>query len=316
MNDNNRWSMEEYERFRYVVENIRDIIWEIDTNLVFTYITSNSKDMCGYEPDELIGKPMPDFLTQGTKDSMMEKWKTLMKSKRPGDMPGSALYDVEFICKGGRIIWAEVSTKPVFRNNTLVGYAGTTRDISEKKEYQQELNRYIEELKNTNCKLEELANFDTLTGAYNRRRFEEYFKASVDIKEKYDSTFSIIMFDIDNFKQINDTFGHNEGDHILRGISTTVKFALRETDKLFRWGGDEFIVLLPSTALKDALKVAEKIRSTVEHTELSSRNAKITISLGVGEYSNGDSVYQYVSRVDNAMLRAKNTGRNKAECCY
>ncbi|HWQ29629.1 MAG TPA: PAS domain S-box protein [Negativicutes bacterium] len=92
---------------------------------------------------------------------MLDKWRTLIKSRRLGDTSVSELYDVEFMCKDRRIIWVEVSTKPVFKKNTLVGYIGTARDISEKKEYRQELNRYAEELKNTNCKLEELANFDT-----------------------------------------------------------------------------------------------------------------------------------------------------------
>lgn len=307
-------SLEEYYRYKYIIENIKDIIWEMDSNLIFTFISPTSKDMVGYEADEMVGRCMLDFLTNESKNRISEQWKQKILSRVSGDSKEAVLLDVQFICKDGRKMWVEVSAKPVYSDEKFQGYIGTTRDISEKKLFENQLGKYIKELKTANVRLEEMATFDMLTGAYNRRRFEQYIKSSVDIKLKYKSDFSIIMFDIDYFKQINDICGHNNGDKILKDISAIVKNTLRDTDKLFRWGGDEFIILLPGTSLKDAYKVAEKVRSSIESNDFGTQYNRVTVSLGVGEYKKGDSIDQYVSSVDKALLMAKSNGRNRVEC--
>ena len=307
-------SLEQYYRYKFIIENIKDIIWEMNPSMIFTFVSPTSKDMAGYEAFEMVGKSILDFLTPESKERIAEQWKQKVQSRASGDSKETILYDAHFICKDGSLIWVEVSAKPVFMENSFIGYIGTTRDISEKKAYENQLGKYIEELKATNGKLEELATFDMLTGAYNRRKFEHFIRSSVDIKEKYECAFSIIMFDIDNFKQINDLCGHNKGDRILQEITSIVKHTLRDTDKLFRWGGDEFIVLLPATTLKDAYKVAEKVRESIEAYDFGAQYNRVTVSLGVGEYKKGDSTDQYVSCVDNALLKAKFHGRNRTEC--
>lgn len=314
MDENMSDYLEQYYRYKYIIENIKDIIWEMDTNLIFTFVSPTSKDMTGYGPDEIVGRCILDFLTDESRVCISEQWKQKSRFRAAGDPSKVILYDVQFVCKDKSIIWFEVSIKPVFKEQVFFGYIGTARDISEKKAYENELRKYIEELKAANVKLEELATFDMLTGAYNRRRFEEYIKFSVDIKEKYECVFSIIMFDIDYFKQVNDLCGHNKGDQILQKISAIVKYTLRDTDKLFRWGGDEFIILLPGTTLKDAYKVAEKVRKSIEAYDFGTKCNKVTVSLGVGEYNKGDSIDQYVSCVDNSLLKAKANGRNRVEC--
>lgn len=306
-------SLEEYARYKYVIENIKDIIWEMDTNFIFTFVSPTAKETTGYEIDELVGRCMLDFLTNESKEQVLDRWRQNVNSRINDDLKKIILYDVQFVCKEGKVIWFEVSVKPVIKGKTIIGYIGATRDISEKKEYENELRKYIEELKYTNRKLDELATLDMLTGAYNRRKFEYYVKLSIDKKEKYISPFSIIMFDIDHFKKINDSYGHKMGDQILQEISTIVKCTLREADKLFRWGGDEFIILLPETTLKNAYKVAEKVRKSIESTDFEIKNSKVTVSLGAGEHIIGESIDQFVSRVDNALLKAKSNGRNKAE---
>ena len=309
MNDN----LEQYYRYKYIIENIDDIIWEMNANLIFTFVSPTAKEMAGYEADELVGRCILDFLSEESKGYVLDQCKQKAQSRVPGDSREIVLHDVQFICKDRKIIWGEVSAKPVFNQKSFIGYIGTTRDISEKKVYENELRKYNEELESANRKLEEIATYDMLTEAYNRRRFEYYIKLSVDIKERYGSPFSIIMFDIDNFKQINDLYGHNKGDQILREVSAIVKYALRETDKLFRWGGDEFIILLPEIATKNAYKVAEKVRESIESKKFEIQYNLVTVSLGVGEYKIGDSIDQFVSRVDDALLKAKSNGRNKVE---
>jgi diguanylate cyclase (GGDEF)-like protein len=152
-----------------------------------------------------------------------------------------------------------------------------------------------------------------LTGAYNRRKFDHYAKLSIDKQKRYGSPFSIIMFDVDNFKQINDNYGHNKGDQTLQEISAIVKNTLRNSDKLFRWGGEEFIILLPETSLENARIVAEKLRRSIESNPFNMRHGNVTVSLGVGEYKEDEGPDQLILRIDNALLNAKSNGRNKIE---
>jgi len=306
-------SFEEYTRYKYVIENIKDIIWEMNTNMVFTFISPTVKEATGYEADEMVGRCLLDFLSKESKEYAVNQVKQNMPKRVNGDFTKIIFYDIEFVCKDGNVIMLEISVKPVFNENIFIGYIGTSRDVSEKKAYQDELTKYIEELKYKNEKLEELATLDMLTGAYNRRKFEYYVILSVDKKEKYGSPFSIIMLDIDHFKQVNDQYGHKKGDQILQELSAIVKLTLRDTDKLFRWGGEEFIILLPETTLRNAYKVAEKVRKSIETNDFGMQDNKVTVSLGVGDYKKGESIDQFVSSVDNALLKAKSNGRNRVE---
>lgn len=303
---------EEYARYKYVIENIKDIIWEMDSRLAFTFVSPTVFSMTGYTVEEMVGKTILDFLTIESKKNIAEQWKDKVQERVNGDY-GTVLYDVNLVCKDGRTIWCEVSVKPVFKGKEFIGYIGSTRDISEKKIYQNQLNRFLEELTDKNKKLEDLAALDMLTGALNRRKFDYFVNLEVEKKEKYGSPFSIIMFDIDKFKGINDQYGHKKGDKILKDITTLIKYTLRVTDKLFRWGGDEFIILLPELALRNALKVADKVRQIIQSYDFEIGNDALTVSLGVGEYSLHENTDQFVTRVDTALLKAKSSGRNKAE---
>jgi diguanylate cyclase (GGDEF)-like protein/PAS domain S-box-containing protein len=299
--------------YKFVIENIKDIIWELDSNLVYTFISKSCKEATGYEPEEMIRTCMLNYLTPESKEYIAQKYRDRMKSGE--DIRKSNLYDVQFICKDGTIIWFEVSAKPVIKDNGIAGYIGVSRDVSVKKAYEEEMKRYIDELQQANTKLDNLATFDLLTGAYNRRKFVFFVELSIEKKVKYTSPFSIIMFDIDFFKRVNDNFGHKTGDRILQEITAIVKHKLRESDKIFRWGGEEFIILLPETPLKNAFNVAEKVRKSIEHYDFGIDHNVVTISLGVGEYILNDNIDQFVSRVDNALLRAKSNGRNRTELC-
>lgn len=152
-----------------------------------------------------------------------------------------------------------------------------------------------------------------LTGAYSRRKFEQEAIIFADKKVREGAPFAVIMFDIDYFKLINDRYGHKTGDRILREVTEIVKGMLRDTDRLFRWGGDEFVVLLQDTATEDAHFVAERIRQIIENHQFTLEEGNITISLGVGEFLDGDSLDPFISYVDNALLLAKLNGKNRIE---
>ncbi|MDD4753734.1 MAG: sensor domain-containing diguanylate cyclase [Desulfitobacteriaceae bacterium] len=305
--------LDEYRRYKYVIENIKDIIWEMDTKLVFTFVSPTAKAMSGYNEEEMIGRSLLDFLSPESKTRIIEQWGQNLNKRIDRNFKATILYDVAFICKDGKTMWCEVSVKPMYRGKDFLGYIGTTRDISEKKVYENKLKSYVEELEYKNEQLEMLASLDMLTGAFNRRKFEHYIDLEIEKKENYGSPFSIIIFDIDNFKEINDSYGHKTGDRILKDITSLIKYTLRATDKLFRWGGDEFIILLPESNLKNAIKVANKIREAIQLFDFNIKNKRITISLGAGGYTLDENPEQFVARVDNALLRAKFSGKNKIE---
>ncbi len=307
--------MDEYARYKYVVDNIKDVIWEVDTNAVFTFISPTIKGMAGYDAKEMIGRCMLDFFTEDSCQFMLSELNKPANEKATANSNSSYLYDVEFVCKDGHTIWCQVSVKPIFKDNNLICYIGTSRDISEKKMYENKLQEMLENQKQINEKLEDMVTFDILTGAYNRRKFDHFIDQEMEKAEKYGSPFSISMFDIDNFKQINDVNGHDKGDLVLQDITTLIKLTLRATDKLFRWGGDEFIVLFPDIDLKGAYKVTQRIRNTIQTYKFNIEGKSATISLGVGAFALHETSDQLITRVDKALLRAKANGKNTVEQC-
>lgn len=166
-----------------------------------------------------------------------------------------------------------------------------------------------EALAHANEHLLKLATTDFLTGVMNRYRIEHLVQVSLANAERYGHTFSLILFDIDHFKQVNDIYGHDEGDRILKSLVNSLECSLREGDQLGRWGGEEFMVLVP-TELDGATGLAERLRARVEATDFGLRD-RVTVSLGVTEWVSGDSLKDLLVRADSAMYRAKKAGRNR-----
>ncbi|MBI5408815.1 MAG: diguanylate cyclase [Nitrospirae bacterium] len=165
-------------------------------------------------------------------------------------------------------------------------------------------------------KLVEMNLRDGLTGIYNRRFLESKITDEFNRHKRYGSIFSIIMFDIDHFKVVNDTYGHQCGDFILKSISSRISSAIRNVDYLSRYGGEEFCCLLPETGLKAALIVAERFRTAIMEQEnnYDGTLVKVTISLGVAETREGvDSHVMLIKKADDALYRAKKEGRNRVE---
>ena len=155
------------------------------------------------------------------------------------------------------------------------------------------------------------ANTDELTGLYNHRNFHERLEQEIARGSRFGGTFSLIMLDIDLFKSYNDIYGHLAGDQVLRKVGRYIENSVRGIDLAFRYGGEEFTVILPEARLDDAYKVAERIRKTIE-SRTSSRAMPITVSLGVGNWPNdGVMKEEVIGMADAALYRAKQTGRNR-----
>ncbi|QFR42893.1 GGDEF domain-containing protein [Sulfurimonas xiamenensis] len=178
----------------------------------------------------------------------------------------------------------------------------------------QAYNKLLTNLHNKIKKNRELIRIDFLTKAKNRKAYHENVLELLSLYKRYQIPFSIMLFDIDNFKEVNDTYGHSVGDDVLKDITRLVKSEIRESDFLYRVGGEEFVVLFPQTSLQSAKKVAEKIRKIIQNNLNTIENRTITISIGVCEVEAddiGDSLYK---KVDQLLYKAKKSGKNRV-CC-
>jgi len=177
------------------------------------------------------------------------------------------------------------------------------------KEHQTELNEANTILEKKNIEYEIKASTDQLTGLYNRYKFEELFRSACKTLTQEQGSMSLILLDIDHFKKINDNYGHNIGDQVLIQLSHMLLRTLRGVDIVCRWGGEEFLVLLPTATLENALKLAEKLRVYISEQEIDIAG-KITASFGISQFEKDDNMKDLIERADKALYLAKRSGRN------
>jgi diguanylate cyclase (GGDEF)-like protein len=170
------------------------------------------------------------------------------------------------------------------------------------------------ELKEANERLSKLAMTDPLTKVLNRRAFFARFTEEVERSRRYSRSLVVVMLDVDRFKEFNDMEGHLRGDEALKRIAATLQNSLRKTDILGRYGGEEFILLMPETSLPNAIETCERLRQGIEDLEFQGKDepAYLTISIGVAAYPDqGNSVESLTEAADQALYQAKNEGRNR-----
>ena len=240
---------------------------------------------------ELLGKPQERLVGEGflrlfDKPDLMEQW---LNDPDEKSGPYTLVYNDHVLSVHASRI----------RNalGKLVGSAALLRDITEEKRLEEELRR--------------LSNTDGLTALFNRRHLDESLQHELERAQRYHLPLSVLMFDIDHFKKFNDTHGHDQGDRVLQAVATTLRGALRNQDYPCRYGGEEFVAILPNTTKAGAYSLAERLRKDVERTLVN--GLKVTISIGVCEYPDFDVADQskLIEAADTAMYEAKNTGRNR-----
>jgi len=158
--------------------------------------------------------------------------------------------------------------------------------------------------------LEMMATRDNLTGLYNRHHFDTVINDLMEHADRYNEPMSCFMFDLDHFKIVNDTYGHQAGDQVLKSMAGIVDTVMRRSDLAFRFGGEEFLILMPRTSIGGAAVAAEKLRSAIEHMELP-QVGRQTISIGVSERMKAESLRHWLRRTDDALYQAKQGGRNR-----
>lgn len=172
------------------------------------------------------------------------------------------------------------------------------------------VSRYNKKLLAMNSKLDLLYKIDRLTQVYNRHMLDSEMERELVRSARYNTSFSVILLDVDYFKRVNDNYGHHTGDTVLVAISSLLSINVRETDVLGRWGGEEFLIICPETGAKGAFLLAEKLRLKIEELHFPVMKENVTVSLGVACYVKGESSEDIIKRADDALYKAKKLSRN------
>jgi diguanylate cyclase (GGDEF)-like protein len=184
------------------------------------------------------------------------------------------------------------------------------------KRLQDELRRKNDEMKEMLTKVERLSITDTLTGLFNRRRFETVLESEFNKASRYKTPLSCVMIDIDHFKAVNDTYGHAVGDTVIRDLARIIQDKIRNVDTACRWGGEEFIILAPMTTKSNAIPPARRILQTVsDHAFAGVKDRNVTVSIGIADLSGSaiDTSDKLIQEADMALYAAKKNGRNRIE---
>ncbi len=271
-----------------------------------------------------VEKRLPDMILL---DIMMpemdgyEVCRQLMDDERTKDIPIifiSALDEVFDKVKAFNLGGADYITKPfqaeevIARVETHLAIRNLIQELETKND---ELNREITIRKEYEAELERLAIMDPLTNIYNRRFFFDMANKEIDRSKRYSIPLSLILFDIDHFKKVNDTYGHLVGDQVLINLAKLCQETIRSVDIFARYGGEEFILLMPDSGLKAAQNAAERLREAVAKTNLTDEKIDLvtTISLGVNSWEGGDELdfTAFIDQADQALYQSKENGRNQ-----
>ncbi|MDI6707450.1 MAG: PAS domain S-box protein, partial [Bacillota bacterium] len=283
------------ERFRLMLEGIPSPAWLVSRE---RRILVQNKAAAS-----LFGTKIGDYCWEGIHggEYLPDEYREALK-KTGSPLPGTKCY----FCHGDEVL---DRNEPINSEVELAGNIWDTWWIPLGEDvylhYATDVTRYkkIEE------ELRHLSVTDVLTNAYNRRYFTQQLEEEIERAKRADRKFSLIMLDIDRFKSINDRFGHNAGDLVLKSIAELIKNRIRKIDTLARWGGEEFVILLPDTTVKNAARLAEELRESLSQMDIPGVG-HVTASCGVAGYCPGDTVDTLVNKTDNMMYEAKAAGRN------
>ncbi len=278
-----------------LLNSVTDSIFVHDLDGNFIYVNEAAYTTRGYTKEEMLQMRVEELDYHDEKSGSEIYEENMINVKAQLSKQQKAVVEVSHKVKDGKTIPIEITCK-------LIQDKGKGYIIS--------IARDISELKIMNENLQKMAITDNLTGIYNRHKFEEIIKIEMERSYRFDSPLSLIMVDIDHFKRVNDTYGHDEGDNVIKNIVDIISENIRHLDIFVRWGGEEFIVLCPQTESNGAAVLAEKLRGTVESKKIDVIG-NITCSFGVTSYIKDEGKSAFIKRLDGALYRAKDEGRNR-----
>lgn len=295
----------EEEFYKNILFNIQEGVYFVDNDRKITYWNKGAEGITGFESNEIMGKNCFDRIlihVDETNHSLCENGCPLAETLKDGQNREAIAF---FHHKLGHRVPTKLKTSPIRDSRgKIIGAVEIFNDDSENHEN-------IEIIK----KLKDDILIDSLTGIANRKYVEQKISASLNELDRYGRKFSLLFIDIDHFKNINDCFGHDVGDEVLKMVAMTLYKNIRSFDTAARWGGEEFVVLIDNTEANQLEKTANKLRSLVEASSYyfhdSDKYISVTISIGATISRTGDKAKDIITRGDSLMYQSKETGRNK-----
>lgn len=276
-----------------ILESFPALIWRANTEKSCDYFNRMWLDFTGKTMEEEYGNGWTKSVHPDDLDKCIEIYTTHFDKRD--------FFSMEYRLRNsnGDYRWILDYGRPFYDvDGTFLGYIGSCYDITENK-------KNLESLK-------ELAITDPLTHIFNRLRLDEILDNEIKRAQRYKNPLSLIMIDVDDFKSVNDSHGHNVGDLVLIQLVQTIQNHIRSIDTFGRWGGEEFLIICPETDAAQAESIAEKLRSEIQTQDFSEVHSK-TCSFGVATYMDGDSAVQLIQKADNALYVAKQNGKNQVK---
>jgi diguanylate cyclase (GGDEF)-like protein/PAS domain S-box-containing protein len=282
------------ERFRSLFEQSMDAIYVVEYDGSSMQANRAWMELFGYTANDLATLNIIElYANPADREHLLRKIA----------QTGVVADEVKFKKKDGTVFdCARTVTARRDSNGNIVAFQGIMRDITSERRDHDELQR--------------LASYDMLTGLLNRRALLGRLEEWMQHVERYGGKFSVMMLDLDHFKRVNDTYGHQVGDHVLARTAEVLQRGLRQTDFVGRYGGEEFLVVMPHTTSAGARVVAERVRTLMQRTRIENSPGKsftVTVSLGISARRQGDTIDSLVGRADEALYIAKANGRNRVQ---
>jgi diguanylate cyclase (GGDEF)-like protein/PAS domain S-box-containing protein len=272
-----------------------DWVWEVDTQGHYTYVSPQVKNILGYEPQEILGKTPFDLMSpeegkrvSGIFAALIKEWK-----------PIAALENIN-IHKDGHQVVLETNGLPFYdADGNLKGYRGTDRDITNRKQAEE--------------KIRHMANHDFLTDLPTMRLAKDRLAMAINMARRYKKRVAVMFIDMDGFKAINDSLGHDAGDYVLKEVAKRLAAGVRATSTVARVGGDEFLLIATELHSPDnAALVAEKVlRLISQPVSMNEKQAAVSASIGIALYpDDAEDIDGLIKMADEAMYKIKNSGKN------
>jgi len=290
------------EKYRTLFEDSRDAIAITDRDGTFLDVNKAMLDLFGYRKEQMMKMKFQDLYVDPADVARFQH-----EIEKKGSLRD---HEAKLLKKGGKVMHCLlIATQRRSENGAMRGYQGIVRDITAQRETE-------EALRESEKKYKELSITDDLTGLFNQRHFYNQLRAEVDRIQRYKHPLALLLLDVDNFKIYNDTYGHLAGDKVLAKLGEVIRNSIRKTDSGYRYGGEEFTVILTETRGPDAVIAAERLRKRFADEiffPVPLEPVRVTVSAGVANFQDGDEIVSFVKRADQNMYEAKTNGKN---CVY
>ena len=295
-------------RFREVLENSVDVSYKRNLKTdSYDYFSPVFTKNYGYTMDEMMNMPLEALMDLVHPDDLVEAKRVIAESI--SGAVGTA-YQIKYRIrrKDGPYRWC-LDQFTIMRDADGIPSAviGSVKDITEQKQVE-------EALRESEHRYQELSTIDDLTQLYNSRHFYAQLEREMERSNRYEQPFTLLMLDLDKFKDFNDTYGHVEGNQVLLRLGQVIKRCLRETDSAYRYGGEEFMIMLPMTTCEEGMVTAQRIQTELRKEAFSpvlGQEVYMTVSIGVAQYKPKEEMKAFVNRVDQLMYQAKRNGRDR-----